>query len=106
MNIELKRRPGTCCPEPSCDNWTCACCEYLGKCKDDPNRTSYCPRPWSCEGCGASCLTCERWNGPVFFEWNDPCPHGQSMCDDCGETCPYRGLFKPDRISKQEKEEK
>jgi hypothetical protein len=103
-DLQLKRAPGTCCPEPSCDNWTCMVCEYLGKCKDDANRTSYCPRPWTCAGCGANCLECSRWNGPVFFEWNDPCPYGQSMCDECGEICPYRGLFTPDRVSKLKEE--
>jgi len=37
--IELRRAPGTCCPEPSCDNIA---------------------NPESCEGCGAACVSCKR----------------------------------------------
>ena len=35
-HIELKRAPGTCCPEPSCDYGDCDVCE----------------------SCGAACLEC------------------------------------------------
>lgn len=35
----------------------------------------------------------ESWS-PVFFELIDPCPHGQSMCDDCGEKCKFRGKYR------------
>lgn len=39
--IDLQRAPGTCCPEPSCDNR-----------KD----------PLICESCGHLCSECERKN--------------------------------------------
>jgi len=59
--IELKRVPGTCCPEPGCDNYSCHGCEYLGLCRGDPQKVDYCPRPRTCPSCGADCPNCELW---------------------------------------------
>jgi hypothetical protein len=28
-----------------------------------------------------------------MYEVKDPCPHGQSMCGDCGEKCDVRGKY-------------
>lgn len=64
--VELKRVPGTCCPEPGCDNWNCLGCEYLGVCRGDPQKIDYCSRPHTCPSCGANCLACPLWNGPVI----------------------------------------
>ena len=66
--MELKRAPGTCCPEPGCDNHNCLGCEYLTVCKDDPQRIDYCPRPRTCPSCGASCLTCPLWQEPTVWK--------------------------------------
>jgi hypothetical protein len=59
--IELKRAPGTCCPEPGCDNWSCQGCEYIGVCKNDIQKIDYCPLPKMCPSCGADCLQCDLW---------------------------------------------
>lgn len=56
--IELKRAPGTCCPEPGCDKYPCHGCEYLGRCLGDPQKVDYCPRPRTCPSCGADCAKC------------------------------------------------
>lgn len=64
--MELHRVPGTCCPEPECDNWNCYGCEYLGVCLGDPQKIDYCPRPRECSSCGASCYQCELWLAPVY----------------------------------------
>jgi len=64
--MELKRVPGTCCPEPECDKTSCLGCEYLGVCLDDPQRVDYCPRPRTCSSCGADCMKCELWLAPVY----------------------------------------
>jgi len=58
--------PEACCSEPGCNSWNCAGCEYLGECRDDPQKIDYCPRPHSCPNCGARCLSCELWSAPVF----------------------------------------
>jgi len=63
--LELKRAPGTCCPEPGCDNWSCHGCEYLGVCVGDPQRFDYCPRPRTCPSCGADCTKCDLWETPA-----------------------------------------
>ena len=60
--IELKRAPGTCCPEPGCDKTSCLGCEYLGVCRDDPQKLDYCPLPRTCPSCGADCTKCELWS--------------------------------------------
>jgi hypothetical protein len=59
--IQLRRAPGTCCPEPGCDNWTCDGCEYLHICPEDLRKMDYCPLPRKCPGCGSDCSTCELW---------------------------------------------
>ncbi|MBA7611202.1 hypothetical protein ES703_18421 [subsurface metagenome] len=71
--IELKRAPGTCCPEPECDKVSgqmglagCLGCEYLGICRDDPQKVDYCPRPRTCSGCGADCTKCALWSAPII----------------------------------------
>ena len=67
--IELKRKPGTCCPEPGCDNHSCLGCEYIGVCRDDPQKVDYCPLPRTCPNCGADCTKCELWGTP-FINWD------------------------------------
>jgi len=64
--IELKRAPGTCCPEPGCDKYSCHWCEYLGFCLGDPQKMDYCPRPHTCLSCGADCTKCGVWLVPTF----------------------------------------
>ena len=64
--LELKRAPGTCCPEPGCDGYSCYGCEYLGLCLGDPQKMDYCPRPRSCPSCGADCMKCDLWLAPVY----------------------------------------
>jgi len=73
--IELKRAPGTCCPEPGCDNWSCVGCEYLGLCLGDPQKFDYCPRPHTCQSCGADCTKCELWLAPVYAAQPDEVVH-------------------------------
>jgi len=63
--MELKGAPGTCCPEPGCDNWNCHGCEYLGVCRGDPQKIDYCPRPRTCPSCGADCTKCSWWLEPI-----------------------------------------
>jgi hypothetical protein len=47
--IELRRAPGTCCPEPSCDHG------WHGKLQGrDPRELSL-----ICEGCGMRCRECK-----------------------------------------------
>jgi len=65
--IELKRVPGTCCPEPSCDKWSCHGCEYRGVCRDDPQKFDYCPLPRTCQSCGADCTKCPSFF--YFWDW-------------------------------------
>ena len=43
-DLELKRAPGTCCPDPTCDHR-----------KD----------PLICESCGALCSECKRKKGGI-----------------------------------------
>lgn len=31
MTIEMKRKPGVCCPEPTCDNREVKACESCGR---------------------------------------------------------------------------
>ena len=48
--IELRRAPGTCCPEPSCDHG------WHGMLQGrDPRELSL-----VCDGCGKRCRGCER----------------------------------------------
>lgn len=48
--IELRRAPGVCCPEPSCDH------DYHGKLKSMmPHEKA----KLECEGCGKACGNCE-----------------------------------------------
>ena len=77
--MELKRAPGTCCPEPGCDNHNCLGCEYLTVCKDDPQRIDYCPRPRTCPSCGASCLTCPLWQEPTVWKDFSKMTEGQAL---------------------------
>ena len=64
--IELKRAPGTCCPEPGCDGFICSGCEYREVCFDDPQKFDYCPRPFKCKSCGADCTKCQLWLAPCL----------------------------------------
>jgi hypothetical protein len=49
-SIELRRAPGTCCPEPSCDHG------WHGKLRGrDPKEQSL-----VCDGCGKRCRECKR----------------------------------------------
>jgi len=77
--MELKRAPGTCCPEPGCDNYNCLGCEYLEVCKDDPQRIDYCPRPRTCPNCGANCLACSLWQGPIVRTDFNKMTEGQAL---------------------------
>jgi len=77
--IELKRVPGTCCPEPGCDKHNCVGCEYLAVCKDDPQRVDYCPRPRTCPSCGANCLKCPLWQGPITWTDFSKMTEGQAL---------------------------
>jgi len=77
--IELKRAPGTCCPEPGCDYHNCLGCEYLTVCKDDPQRYDYCPRPRTCPSCGADCVKCPLWQGPVTWSDFSKMTEGQAL---------------------------
>ena len=63
--IELKRVPGTCCPEPGCEKTSCLGCEYISVCRRDPQKVDYCPLPRTCPSCGADCTKCELWKGRV-----------------------------------------
>jgi hypothetical protein len=38
-SIKIRRKPGTCCPEPTCDNRTAT----------------------RCQSCGADCISCRGW---------------------------------------------
>jgi len=64
--IEHKRVPGTCCPEPGCDTTPCLGCEYISKCRDDPQKIDYCPLPRTCPSCGADCTKCDLWKAPII----------------------------------------
>lgn len=64
--IELRRAPGTCCPEPGCDHWSCLGCEYLSGCWEDCQKLDYCPRPRTCPSCGADCVKCDLWQRPLI----------------------------------------
>jgi len=77
--MELKRVPGTCCPEPGCDKHNCVGCEYLGVCKDDPQRYDFCPRPRTCPSCGANCLKCPLWQGPIVWTDFSKMTEGQAL---------------------------
>ena len=77
--MELKRAPGTCCPEPGCDYHNCLGCEYLAVCKDDPQRIDYCPRPRTCPSCGANCLMCPLWQGPIVRRDFSKMTEGQAL---------------------------
>ena len=77
--MELKRVPGTCCPEPGCDKTNCLGCEYLGKCKGDPQRADYCPRPRTCPSCETDCLKCPLWQGPITWTDFSKMTEGQAL---------------------------
>ncbi len=68
LKMDLKRRLGTCCPEPECDLNDCSGCPYIEKCQGDPQRNDYCPRPRNCRSCGADCLQCQLWQGPRILK--------------------------------------
>ncbi len=65
--MELKRAPETCCPEPGCDKTSCKGCEYPGVCRNDPQKSDYCPRPRTCPSCEADCTKCALWSARTDF---------------------------------------
>jgi len=48
-------------------------------------------------------MTTEEFERLTLITLYDPCPHGESCCDDCGELCNFRGIHRQLFIKEMQK---
>lgn len=76
--IELRRAPGTCCPEPSCDYRTGGVCEMCGHRCDECGRNAP-PHPLTCIHAQEDSLN----DLVLCMLTEDTCIIAHRWCEDC-----------------------